>query len=90
MNLGSFNRCPVATKAHNLFGCHDSAVGVLGGDGLVHREVHAQMRPPQVEYSLTDLGRSVTTPLAAIRDWSEQHLPDVRGARRRFEELQEA
>lgn len=62
----------------------------LEQDGLVHREVHAQMRPPQVEYSLTDLGRSVTTPLAAIRDWSEQHLPDVRSARRRFEQLQGA
>lgn len=60
----------------------------LERDGLVHREVHVQMRPPQVEYSLTDLGHSVTEPLEAIRVWSEQHLPDVRRARRRFEELQ--
>ncbi len=62
----------------------------LEQDGLVHREVHVQMRPPQVEYSLTDLGRSVTTPLAAMREWSEQHLPDVRSARRRFEALEPA
>ena len=60
----------------------------LEKDGLVHREVHAQMRPPQVEYSLTDLGQSITEPLGAIRDWSEQHLPDVRRARRRFDELE--
>ena len=62
----------------------------LEQDGLVHREVHVQMRPPQVEYSLTDLGRSVTEPLAAMRDWAEQHLPDVRTARRHFEELEPA
>jgi DNA-binding HxlR family transcriptional regulator len=60
----------------------------LEQDGLVHREVHVQMRPPQVEYSLTDLGHSVTEPLAAIRDWSEQHLPDVQRARRDFEAAQ--
>lgn len=62
----------------------------LEKDGLVHREVHAQMRPPQVEYSLTELGQSITEPLAAIRAWSEQHLPDVRRARKRFEELEPA
>ncbi len=62
----------------------------LEQDGLVHREVHTQMRPPQVEYSLTELGVSVTKPLKAIRDWSEQHLPDVRRARRRFEDFQTA
>lgn len=60
----------------------------LEKDGLVHREVHAQMRPPQVEYSLTDLGQTITEPLAAIRDWSEQHLPDVRRAQKRFDELE--
>lgn len=60
----------------------------LEQDGLVHREVHVQMRPPQVEYSLTELGQSVTEPLGAIRDWAEQHLPDVRSARSRFEELE--
>ncbi|MEL6982076.1 MAG: helix-turn-helix domain-containing protein [Actinomycetota bacterium] len=62
----------------------------LEQDGLVHREVLAQMRPPQVEYSLTDLGHSITEPLASIRDWSEQHLPDVRAARQRFADLEPA
>ncbi len=60
----------------------------LEQDGLVHREVLVHMRPPQVEYSLTELGQSVTEPLAAIRDWSEQHLPDVQAARRNFDALQ--
>lgn len=59
-------------------------------DGLVHREVLVQMRPPQVEYSLTELGRTITEPLEAIRVWSERHLPDVRAARVRFDELRPA
>lgn len=62
----------------------------LEHDGLVARRVLAQKRPPQVEYSLTDLGATVTEPLAAMRDWTEQHLPDVRAARRRFDELEPA
>ncbi len=62
----------------------------LEQDGLVHREVLVEMRPPQVEYSLTALGESITEPLAAIRDWSEQHLPHVREAREAFEARQPA
>lgn len=56
----------------------------LEEDGMVHREVLAEMRPPRVEYSLTELGESITEPLHAIRDWTEQHLPHVRDARQRF------
>lgn len=59
----------------------------LEQDGLVHREVLVQKRPPQVEYSLTELGHSITEPLASLRTWSEQHLGDVREARERFAEL---
>ena len=60
----------------------------LEQDGLVHREVLAEMRPPQVRYSLTPLGTSVTEPLEAIRVWTEAHLGDVRDARRAFEARQ--
>lgn len=56
----------------------------LEQDGLVHREVLVHMRPPRVEYSLTDLGQTITEPLGAIRDWTEQHLPDVRTAQAKF------
>ncbi|MEM9134906.1 MAG: helix-turn-helix domain-containing protein [Actinomycetota bacterium] len=62
----------------------------LERDGLVDRTVLTQMRPPQVEYSLTDLGLTVTEPLAAMRTWTEQHLPDVRIAREHFEEASSA
>ncbi|NQY55795.1 MAG: hypothetical protein HRT86_04790 [Ilumatobacteraceae bacterium] len=44
------------------------------------------MRPPRVEYSLTDLGETITDPLEAIRIRTEQLLPDVRRARTRFAE----
>lgn len=58
----------------------------LEEDGLVNRKVLAEMRPPRVEYSLTELGQTITEPLEAIRVWTEQHLPDVRLARDRFAE----
>ena len=58
----------------------------LEHDGLVDRTVLTQMRPPQVEYSLSELGVTVTEPLEAMRNWTEQHLPDVKAARVRFEE----
>lgn len=54
----------------------------LETDGLVHREV-LPARPPRVEYSLTALGQSATEPLRAIREWSEQHLPEILAARER-------
>lgn len=59
----------------------------LEEDGMVHRKVLAEMRPPRVEYSLTELGQTITEPLRAIRDWTEQHLPEVRLARDRFAAL---
>jgi DNA-binding HxlR family transcriptional regulator len=62
----------------------------LEEDGMVDRKVLAEMRPPRVEYSLTKLGRTLTQPLAAIRDWTESHLPEVREARDRFAQQLEA
>lgn len=40
--------------------------------GLVHREVYAQV-PPRVEYSATDLGRSLEPVLHALCDWGRKH-----------------
>ena len=56
----------------------------LEEDGIVHREVLVEMRPPRVEYSLSELGQTITEPLAAIRDWTEAHLPEVRRAQESF------
>lgn len=40
---------------------------------LVHREVFPVI-PPKVEYSLTDLGRSLLPILVAMRDWGTDYL----------------
>ena len=45
----------------------------LESQQLVHREVFPVV-PPKVEYSLTDLGRSLLPILVAMRDWGANYL----------------
>lgn len=52
----------------------------LERDGLVSRRVEATV-PVTVEYSLTPLGETLVPVLAAVRDWAEQHVPDVLASR---------
>ncbi len=40
---------------------------------LLHREVYPVI-PPKVEYSLTELGRSLMPVLVAMRDWGSDYL----------------
>lgn len=40
---------------------------------LVHREVYPII-PPKVEYSLTELGKSLMPVLVAMRDWGAEYL----------------
>lgn len=54
----------------------------LERDGLVSRETFPVV-PPRVEYRLTPLGRSLREPVAAVRAWAEQHVPEVLAARQR-------
>lgn len=42
----------------------------MEANGLVHREIYAEV-PPRVEYSLTELGRSLNPILDALRVWGE-------------------
>ncbi|GAA3043139.1 helix-turn-helix domain-containing protein [Pseudonocardia yunnanensis] len=44
--------------------------------GLLHREVHPEV-PPRVEYSLTDFGHSLSTALAPLGEWGEQHMTRI-------------
>lgn len=48
-------------------------------DGLVAREIFAEV-PPRVEYSLTDLGRSLIEPISIISDWAEVHVSRITAA----------
>ncbi len=44
----------------------------MEAQGLVHREVFAEV-PPRVEYSLTELGRSLKPVLDALWAWGESY-----------------
>lgn len=57
----------------------------LERDGLITRSVFAEV-PPRVEYALTDLGRTLEQPIAAIREWAEVHMPAISGAREDYDE----
>lgn len=45
----------------------------LEADGLIVRKVYAVV-PPKVEYSLSDLGRSMEPILRALKDWGDAHI----------------
>lgn len=57
----------------------------LERDGLVSRTVYPTI-PPRVDYTATDLGRSVVELLNALRAWSEQHINDVLEARKDYDD----
>lgn len=43
---------------------------------LVHREVYPEV-PPRVEYSLTEVGKSLMPLLTALIAWGKEHFSDV-------------
>jgi len=45
----------------------------LEAQQLIHREVYPVI-PPKVEYSLTELGKSLMPLLVAMRDWGSSYL----------------
>lgn len=45
----------------------------LEADGIVHREVFPEV-PPRVEYSLTDLGRSLSGLVRDLDAWGKRYL----------------
>jgi DNA-binding HxlR family transcriptional regulator len=53
----------------------------LERDSLVLRTVY-DTKPPSVDYRLTQLGASLATPIAAIRQWAETNFDAVDRARR--------
>ncbi len=51
----------------------------LEDSGFLTRTIYPEV-PLRVEYELTDLGQSLAHPLAALRDWVEQHLHEINTA----------
>jgi DNA-binding HxlR family transcriptional regulator len=49
-------------------------------DGLVHRTAYATI-PPQVDYRLTDMGRSLADTIGLLADWSRDHQTAIAAAR---------
>src|SRR5882724_4306379 len=57
----------------------------LERDGLVTRTIFPTI-PPRVDYELTDLGRSLWTPVEALGLWARENLGEIQAARQRFEQ----
>ena len=56
----------------------------LERDGMVTRTIFPTS-PPQVEYRLTELGRSLSEPVLAFGRWVQAHMAEVEAARQRFD-----
>jgi DNA-binding HxlR family transcriptional regulator len=56
----------------------------LERDGIVTRKIFPTS-PPQVEYSLTELGHSMSEPVLAFGQWVREHLAEFEAARERFD-----
>ncbi|MGS1096113.1 winged helix-turn-helix transcriptional regulator [Aquamicrobium terrae] len=61
----------------------------LERDGLVSRTVRPTT-PPEVEYALTALGRSIAVPIGALGDWAAENRAALRAARAAFDGVQPA
>jgi DNA-binding HxlR family transcriptional regulator len=53
----------------------------LERDGLIHREVYREV-PPKVEYSLTEMGRSLEPLLHIMSEWGHGHRASLVAALR--------
>ncbi len=60
----------------------------LERDGLVSRTVHARV-PRRVDYELTEMGRSLLGPLIELRDWVEDHVPNILQARDKYDDARD-
>jgi DNA-binding HxlR family transcriptional regulator len=61
----------------------------LERDGMVTRTVYPTV-PPQVEYTLTDLGCSLAGPIRELGHWAGAHIAQIEGNRSAFDEAKGA
>lgn len=59
----------------------------LERNGLILREV-LTTSPVAVEYSITELGKTLQKPFAAVYEWSVLHLEQIESARERYDQKQ--
>jgi DNA-binding HxlR family transcriptional regulator len=59
----------------------------LERDGLIHRTVYPTV-PPKVEYTLTELGRTIQIPVTALANWALTYRLDIQAARDTFDSKQ--
>jgi DNA-binding HxlR family transcriptional regulator len=57
----------------------------LERDGLITRTVFPTI-PPRVDYELTDLGRGLAKPVAALGEWVFAHKQEIEAARTQFDQ----
>lgn len=62
---------------------------MLERHGLVRRHSYAEV-PPRVEYSLNQLGASLSEVVSALDGWVEQHANEIDGARRSYDVAKKA
>lgn len=56
----------------------------LQRDGLIRRQAFGTI-PPKVEYSLTELGRSLQAPVAQLAQWAIEHRFQIESAQSEFD-----
>lgn len=57
----------------------------LERDGLVNRVVTPSV-PPRVDYSLTELGKSLRVPVSVLGDWAVTHREAIAASREQFDQ----
>ena len=61
----------------------------LERDGMVARTVHPTV-PPQVEYALTALGRSLADPIRELGFWAGTNIAEIESNRSAFDEARDS
>lgn len=80
MRFGELLRCIPDISQKML----TATLRVLEQDGIVHRQVYAQI-PPKVEYSLTVRGVSFLSHLNSLIEWAKDQMEDILQDRKRNE-----
>jgi len=61
-----------------------STLRYLERDGIISRQQFAEI-PPRVEYSLTQRGADLLTPVKALLDWVEANWPGIKTTRANYD-----